>query len=198
MPSVNDLEREFLVETLASLVANADDLSLNDLRYIYYLAAVNGDLPGGGGGGGGDGYVLEEQTFSSAPTGSQLSRTLNYAVATSNPDLMEFWIQGVLRAWANEWGGWRFRNPYSSWADAGVRFIVDDGDNTNGNAVELVDRTASAPASPADVKWGIRWSDGATMRNGNVVNGVFVLTASQTALDVPATLPVNTIVWQDD
>lgn len=45
--SVTDAEREFY----QSVLEDPDNHSLQDLRYAYFLAALNGDLPGGGGDG---------------------------------------------------------------------------------------------------------------------------------------------------
>lgn len=46
--SVTDAEREFY----ESVLADTSGKSINDLRYAYFLAALDGGLPGGGGGGG--------------------------------------------------------------------------------------------------------------------------------------------------
>lgn len=48
--SVTDAEREFY----ESVLADTSGKSINDLRYAYFLAALDGGLPGGGGGGGGE------------------------------------------------------------------------------------------------------------------------------------------------
>lgn len=45
--SVTDAEREFY----ESVLADTSGKSINDLRYAYFLAALDGGLPGGGGGG---------------------------------------------------------------------------------------------------------------------------------------------------
>ena len=44
--TVSDAEREYYRSVLETLQAGVDKLSLQDLRYAYFLAALNGDLPG--------------------------------------------------------------------------------------------------------------------------------------------------------
>lgn len=44
--TVSDAERDYYHSVLATLQAGVDKLSLQDLRYAYFLAALNGDLPG--------------------------------------------------------------------------------------------------------------------------------------------------------
>ena len=98
---------------------------------------------------------------------------------------------GTLRSWFNEWGALRFRNPYSGWADAGVRFINGQGDNTAGNMIELEDRRTGAPTDGTKVLWGRHWSDGHLTRNGLAMADTIILTKTGT---VPSNLPAGTVI----
>ena len=110
---------------------------------------------------------------------------------TTDPDSWVFKIINVARSWMNEWGAWRFRNPYSTWADAAIRFIRGQGDNTNGNAIELVDRRTGAPTDGSQILYGRHWSDGHLIRNGLNMADSIILGASD---PVPANLPPGTII----
>jgi hypothetical protein len=110
---------------------------------------------------------------------------------TNESNHMELHVLGVLRSWWNEWRALRGRNPFSTWADALVRAIVGDGDNTNGNALEIEDRRTGAPA---DILWGVNWGTGRMTQGDQPVGAVFVLNADQDETDIPATLPAGTLI----
>lgn len=119
-------------------------------------------------------------------------------VDTTDDDTWEFWVGGVRKAWGNEWRAIRGTSPYS-WGDALVRAIRENSDGiTTGEFIQLVDRRTGAPAAPGNVTYGRRWTDGALVRYGIVMGEVYVLAPGEDESDIPAALPVNTIVWQDD
>lgn len=109
----------------------------------------------------------------------------------SDPNTMELSVAGVLRNWWNEWRALRGRNPYPTWADALVRAFVYDGDNTNGNAVEILDNRTGHAAS---VIWGVNWGTGRITQGDISVGMVYVLTSAQTTADIPSTLPPGTLI----
>lgn len=109
----------------------------------------------------------------------------------NDPNHMELYVSGVLRTWWNEWRALRGRNPYTTWADALVRAVVETGDNTAGNALEIQDRRTGAAA---DVLWGVNWGSGRVTQGDNPVGMVYTLEHAQTEADIPSTLPVGTLV----
>lgn len=131
-------------------------------------------------------------TLSTLPTGPLVRRDLNYALATSNPNLAEVAVNGVVRSWSNEWGALRGRIPYSNYNDALARAIIEPGDTVQaaGNAFEIVDRRL--PAGDSRQSWGRRWSDGRLVRGGNLMIDVYYHTNPSAPL--PAGLPVPCLV----
>ena len=85
---------------------------------------------------------------------------------TTDPNTTELYVGGILRGYLNEWRALRGRNPYTTFADALVRAIVGNGDNTAGNAFELVDRRTGAPTT---VLWGVNWGNGRMTQGGQNV-----------------------------
>ena len=117
--------------------------------------------------------------------------TLTATPATTDPNMGQVTIAGVIRSWWNEWRALRGRNPYPTWADALVRGIVVDGDNTNGNTYEIVDQRTGATSY---VKWGVNWGTGRITQGDQAVGMVYALTVGQTTADIPATLPPGTLI----
>lgn len=91
-------------------------------------------------------------------------------MATSVANTFEVYVNGVMRAWTNEWGGIRGRvGAHATYADAAVRGIVQTGDYTGtgsngGNAIEIEDRRLASGKQRQ--RWGRRWENGAIVRNG--------------------------------
>lgn len=115
---------------------------------------------------------------------------LDFSPDVNSSDLYQVVINGTKKSWQNEWGALRGVSPYS-WGDSLVRGIRENGDGitaTNANFIELADRRTGAPAP---VMYGRRWSDGALMRNGNLMADVIVLGGSD---PVPVSLPAGTII----
>lgn len=110
---------------------------------------------------------------------------------TEDPNIWQVIIGGVIRFWHNEWGAIRGRNPFPDWADALVRGIRGQGDNSNGNYIELEDRRTGAPTDATKVMHGRRWSDGGLIRNGLSMSDAIVLGASD---PVPSNLPAGSII----
>lgn len=117
--------------------------------------------------------------------------TLASVPTVGDPDLRQVVIAGTPCAWENEWGARRYRNPYPDWADAGDRYVVGQGDNTNGHAVEIEDRRTGAPTDGKKVLWGRHWSDGHLTRNGLAMADSIILGASD---PVPSNLPAGSII----
>lgn len=136
-------------------------------------------------------FVQQNATVSSVPSASMINRNLNYTVDPADPDIFHINVNGSQRMWLNEWGALRGRNPYSSWADSLVRAVIQDGDNTNGNAFEVNDRRTGATYT---VPFGVRWSDGAIRRNGVTLHMVYTLDPGQTEADIPAGTPAGTLI----
>lgn len=119
---------------------------------------------------------------------------LDFPLATSNPNLEEVRDErDEIITWFNEAGQYRFRNGYSTWADAGVRGIIEPGDyvgtaNAGGNFMELVDR--NLPDTAARKLWGVRWETGKMVRQGVEVPDLVV---RQAASD-PITAPANSVI----
>lgn len=123
-----------------------------------------------------------------------ISRNFTYALDTSNPNLVEFSLNGKAKGYLNEWGALRGTAPYS-WGDALVRGIRENGDGiTSGRFLEVVDRRTGSPASPANVMFGVNWSDGRVVQGGANVGTVYALNAGQTVGDIPSSLPIGTLV----
>lgn len=131
-------------------------------------------------------------TLASVSSGPLFRRDLNYTMATTQPNLFEFAVNGSVRSWLNEWGALRGRNPYPTFNDALVRAIIEPGDSiqTGGNAVEIVDRRL--PDGAARQVWGRRWSDGRLVRNGNLMTDVYWHLDPEEPL--PDNLPVPCLV----
>jgi hypothetical protein len=110
---------------------------------------------------------------------------------TGDDDQMQLKVLGVVRSWWNEWRALRGRNPYTSWADALVRAVVENGDNTAGNALEIEDRRTGRTSN---IKWGVNWGTGRMTQCDNPVGTVFTLNAGETSANIPATLPAGTLV----
>ena len=141
-----------------------------------------------------DAKVTTIATLTTTPSSPQFRRNLTYALDVNDPNIAEVAISGVTKFWHNEWGAIRGTSPYN-WGDAMVRAIRSNGDGiTQGNALELVDRRSSAPASPGNIMWGVRWTDGRMVQGGAQVGSVFVLNANQSASDIPAALPAGTLI----
>lgn len=136
-------------------------------------------------------FVQQNATVSSVPSASMINRNLNYTIDPADPDIFRINVNGSQRMWLNEWGALRGRNPYSSWADSLVRAVIQDGDNTNGNAFEVNDRRTGATYT---VPFGVRWSDGAIRRNGVTLHMVYTLDPGQTEADIPAGTPAGTLI----
>lgn len=121
---------------------------------------------------------------------------LDFPLATTNPNLEEVRDErDEIVSWMNEAGQYRFRNPYSTWADSGVRGIIEPGDyvgtaNGGGNFMELVDR--NIPDGPARKKWGVRWASGKIVRNGVEVPDLVIRGAASDP--IASTTPANSIV----
>ncbi len=131
-----------------------------------------------------------DQTFTVKPTASQLKRSLNYTIATTDPNIISISNNGTEKMWLNEWGALRGTSPYA-WGDALVRCIRSTGDGiTSGNAIEVQDRRVS----PSVNMFAVRWNDGAILRNGTAVQSVYVLESTQTEVDIPANLPIGTVI----
>ena len=152
-----------------------------------------------------DRYYTESEVDSSLA--GKLSRTNTHtAGALATPDLIvnvraavdpadaniaEYKVNGVNKAWQNEWGAFRGTSPYA-WGDALFRAIRDNGDGiTSGYAYELVDRRTGASNR---IMFGISWVDGKMRQGGADVGTVFTLTAAQTTGDIPANLPPGTLI----
>ncbi len=156
-----------------------------------------------------DGKVTTNVTMSTIPSGSQFSRNITYTLATDNPDIAQIAINGIVKYWHNEWGAIRGTSPYN-WGDSLVRAIRSTGDGISdgtgsagsGRALEVVDRRITSPPNittsehltPSNVMWGVRWKDGRMVQGGNMVGSVYVLDATQSASDIPATLPAGTLI----
>ena len=141
-----------------------------------------------------DGKVTTSVTMSTVPVNPQFSRNITYALATDNPDIAKIAINGIDKYWHNEWGAIRGTSPYS-WGDALVRAIRSNGDGiTNGEAFQLSDRRSGAPASPGNVMWGVRWTDGRMVQGGQPVGAVYWLEHDQDESTIPATLPAGTLI----
>lgn len=110
---------------------------------------------------------------------------------TTDDNLMELKVMDKLTAWWNEWRALRGSNPYTSWADALVRAVVNTGDNTSGNAFEIEDRRSGKTST---VKWGVNWGTGRMTQCDNPVGAVFTLNLGQTSANIPDTLPAGTLV----
>lgn len=133
------------------------------------------------------------------PSGAVTTRTvvgtaarlnLNYTIATSQANVSEVANNGKVVSWTNEWGAIRGRTPYSNYADALARAIIEPGDYTGlagngGNAFEIVNR--NLPDGIGRQVWGRRWADGSLIRNGVVMTDVYLRPTSGSAL--PANLP---------
>lgn len=110
-------------------------------------------------------------------TGAARRLNLNYTVATSDPNLSEVAINSKVVSWDNEWGALRGRVPYTGYADALVRAIIETGDFTGsggafGNAMEIIDRRIAD--GPARQRWGRRWADGGLVREGNLLPDTYI------------------------
>lgn len=122
---------------------------------------------------------------------------LNYPIESSNPNLHEVKdSRGQVVTWHNEAGQLRFRNPYSTWADSGVRGVIEPGDYTGtalggGNFVELVDRNLPDVAGQRKT-WGIRWATGKTVRYGVEVPDLFMRQAASDP--IPSSTPPGSVV----
>ena len=136
-------------------------------------------------------------TFTEPPSATLFRRDLNFAVATNQKNLTEWAIQGVVRAYQNEWGAWRFRaGVYPSFSDSGVRFIVEPGDytgtgGTGGNAIEIVNR--NLPEGVGRQVWGRRWLTGQLIRNGSLFGDLYIHTGGPGA-PLPANLPSGIVI----
>lgn len=114
---------------------------------------------------------------------------LDFPLDTANPNLVEIRDErDEIVSWDNEAGQYRFRNPYSTWADSGVRGIVEAGDYTGtalggGNFMELVNRTLVD--SNARKVWGVRWGTGRTVRYGKEVPDLLVRSAASDPITHP-------------
>lgn len=137
--------------------------------------------------------VLKDDTLATRPTAPQFKRTLNYAPASSDPDLWSIVVGSTPKMWMNEWGALRGTSPYN-WGDSLVRAIRSDGDGiTGGQAFQLNDRRTGAPYS---VTFGVNWTDGSIIRNGVTMQMVYTLNAGQTAADIPAGTPAGTLIMR--
>ena len=137
-----------------------------------------------------NGGVLHPRSDTTA--GSQWTTDFTGTLETTHPDIAQHKINGVVRAWSNEWGAIRGRNPYTSWADSLVRGVINDGDYVNGgNFMELADRRTGRAS---DTLWGVRWQDGRMTQGGNLVGAVYTLESGQTEVDIPSTLPAGTLI----
>ena len=142
------------------------------------------------------GKVDSSATLTAPPSGVLYSRNLDYTMNVAHPDLARWSVQGVVRAWQNEWGAWRFSNPYPTYCDAGFRFTVNDGDYVGtggggGNALEISDRRSGVTGG-AQQLWGRRASTGELVRRGVVMADTYVRTGGPGAA-LPAGL-VNCLV----
>lgn len=150
--------------------------------------------------------LVELATTTEASTGTDTSRVVTPAglasavmlknvnratVVVEDPDESQFSIGGTLRSWWNEWRALRGRNPYPTYADALVRAVVMDGDFTGGNALEIEDRRTTNSITSI---WGVNWGTGRVTQQDCAVGMVYVLNASQTSADIPASLPAGTLV----
>lgn len=138
--------------------------------------------------------LAKVDTFTTTLTTTLKRIDLNYALTTGSANIMELWLNGKLTAYFNEWLALRGTSPYT-WGDALVRGIRMDGDgisNNNRCFIEIVDRRSGAltPDTKATM-WGISWT-GDTIRNGIVMNGLWVRNSPTTPID--PTLPSGTVV----
>lgn len=135
------------------------------------------------------------QTFTAIPAKTPVQRyDLNYPDSSSNPDLLEVYLNGFKASWSNEWGALRGTSPYPGYGDALLRAMRVDGDQigsgavaTASNAVELVDRRAAGNT----VMWGRSWVDGHLTRNGIPMADSISLSSTDS---VPEGLPPGTII----
>lgn len=135
-----------------------------------------------------------EQVRDDDTDSSQWTTDFTGTLETSDTNIAQHKINGVVRAWLNEWGALRGRNPYSGWADALLRAVIDNDDTvTGGNVFELVDRRTGT-SDPTNKLWGVRWQDGRMVQGGNIVGTVFTLNVDQDESDIPASLPSGTLV----
>lgn len=128
------------------------------------------------------------ETRTAVGTPSRLN--LNYTIEASQVNISEVANNGKVISWANEWGALRGRTPYSNYADALARAIIEPGDYTGlagngGNAFEIVNR--NLPSGIGRQVWGRRWADGTLIRAGIAMTDVYLRPTAASAL--PAGLP---------
>lgn len=109
-------------------------------------------------------------------------------VATSDPNIEEHYVNGVLTAGLNEWGAVRgWSAPYQ---DALVRAIRVNGDGAGSGGQPCFHIQDRRGASPVDI-YARRW-DGALVRNGIVMGDVYVRPVAGDPL--PEGLPSGTVI----
>lgn len=126
-------------------------------------------------------FLLDLNIAQNRDTGSVTKWRTDFTgtLTTSVGNVFEHYVNGTLRSWANEWGALRGRTPYTNYADALVRAIIESGDyigltGNGGNAIEIVDRTL--PATVERQVYGRRWNGGRLVRKGVEVTEEYVWT----------------------
>jgi hypothetical protein len=126
-----------------------------------------------------------------------LKRVISGSLATTWPNLVEWWVGSKIAAWLNEWGGLRGTSPYA-WGDALVRAIrtATDGITGAGSAIELVDRRS---AGESNTMWGLGW-DGTVRIGGTDTVPEGVATVACVLVDngapAPTGLPDGTLIFE--
>lgn len=131
-------------------------------------------------------------------TDSDSSSRIRYdytgSLATTNPNASEFYVNGSMKSWHNEWGALRGTSPYS-WGDSLVRGVRSSGDGIGGgNFVEISDRRSS----PTVVSYGRQWASGNLVRNGIVMSDCYLCGPGLTKDTDPnvALLPSGTLIFE--
>jgi hypothetical protein len=129
-----------------------------------------------------DALVPKDSTVISNPTASLLVHRRNFAVDSTNQDIMQFYAgtTPTLTGWINEWGGYRGM-PYFNW-DAVVRMVAHA--TQSGNIIEYQNNARDTTL------WGID-KDGYTVMKTVKMAPVLVLA---TGAAVPANTPTGTVI----
>lgn len=128
------------------------------------------------------GAVQGDSTAASNPAAPLIEHVRDFAVTSSDTDIVSFWTQALKTAWQNEWGGYRGRSPASYTDDAVFRAIY--AASYTGNLIEI--RNVAGDTTP----WAVD-AAGTTKRFGVGMADVLVLGAADA---VPAGTPAGTVI----
>lgn len=139
----------------------------------------------------GIGAVPSDSTVTADPAAPLIKHQRNYAVDSNSRNIAEYWVNGTLQAWLNEWGALRGTPPYSF--DAVVRMVAHASQSGNIIEYQTNDRT--------QVLWGVDETGATVQGNGSAaavtMAPVYVAAAADTLpADLPPGLPAGTVVIQ--